>query len=363
MLRARVGVWRSMILFGRASPRQTSAGFGARLRQRRGRVNTGALPPCCMSRKARPSARARAAFTRHVPASNGGSRVMSAGAVSTTLRTGGARGDRAWPDASRSSGSQRSCAVIRECSCIKPRRGRSRCSRAIAVSTAEWSSARARCAAGCARRASGGSARAIATVNARRIWRRKGGSPASPESGSRPARRHALHGLDVVATLSATARRVGTGRVGRHGGDHRRECQGGAVRRDQRADRASRGPGAREGGRSRCARLSARAAAHYRRPHTIWLLADRATAHTDRQTQALAAQLHIQFVWLPKQAPELNAMDQLWRELKRVVAANRQAPNIAALATSAMLWVLMLSTTEARRKAGLLSRHYWLHDL
>jgi hypothetical protein len=49
---------------------------------------------------------------------------------------------------------------------------------------------------------------------------------------------------------------------------------------------------------------------------TVWLLADRATGHTDRQTQALADRLDIRFVWLPTQAPELNAMDQLWRELR-----------------------------------------------
>jgi hypothetical protein len=101
----------------------------------------------------------------------------------------------------------------------------------------------------------------------------------------------------------------------------------------------------------------------YRSRGTLWLLADRATAHTDRQTQALAEQLDIRFVWLPKQAPELNAMDQLWRQLKAVIAANRQAPTIAALAASAMLWVLMLSPTEARRKAGMLSPHFWLRDL
>ncbi len=98
----------------------------------------------------------------------------------------------------------------------------------------------------------------------------------------------------------------------------------------------------------------------YRSRSTIWLLADRASAHTDRQTQVLATQLDIRFLWLPKQAPELNAMDQLWRELKRVVAANRQAPNIDALATSAMLWVVLLTATEARRKAGMLSPHFWL---
>ena len=101
----------------------------------------------------------------------------------------------------------------------------------------------------------------------------------------------------------------------------------------------------------------------YRGHDTLWLLADRATGHTDRQTQALAERLAIRFVWLPKQAPELNAMDQLWRELKAVIAANRQAPTIAALAASAMLWVLMLSPTEARRKAGMLSPRFWLRDL
>jgi len=101
----------------------------------------------------------------------------------------------------------------------------------------------------------------------------------------------------------------------------------------------------------------------YRGRGTLWLLADRATGHTDRHTQALAERLDIRFVWLPTQAPELNAMDQLWRELKRVIAANRQAPTVAALATSAHLWVLMLSPAEARRKAGLLSPHFWLRDL
>lgn len=101
----------------------------------------------------------------------------------------------------------------------------------------------------------------------------------------------------------------------------------------------------------------------YRGRSTLWLLADRATGHTDRQTQALAERLNIRFLWLPMQAPELNAMDQLWRELKREIAANRQAPTVAALAASAQLWVLMLSPNDARRKAGLLSPHFWLRNL
>jgi DDE superfamily endonuclease len=73
----------------------------------------------------------------------------------------------------------------------------------------------------------------------------------------------------------------------------------------------------------------------YRRAGQIWLLADRASAHTAPQTLALAAQLRIRFLWLPKQAPELSPMDQLWRELKRLIAANRQAESIDALAADA----------------------------
>lgn len=101
----------------------------------------------------------------------------------------------------------------------------------------------------------------------------------------------------------------------------------------------------------------------YRRAGTIWLLADRASGHTAHATLALAARLRIRFLWLPKQAPELNAMDQLWRELKRLVAANRQASSVDALAADAARWTLALTARKARRKAGMLSKHFWLRDV
>jgi transposase len=101
----------------------------------------------------------------------------------------------------------------------------------------------------------------------------------------------------------------------------------------------------------------------YRRAGRIWLLADRASAHTAPQTLAVAAQLHIQFLWLPKQAPELSPMDQLWRELKRLIAANRQAESIDALADDAAEWLLTLTPQQARRKAGMTSERFWLKDL
>lgn len=56
-------------------------------------------------------------------------------------------------------------------------------------------------------------------------------------------------------------------------------------------------------------------------------------------------------------------MDQLWRELKRHVAANRQADSIAALASQAANWVLSLPARVARRKAGLCSPRFWLRKL
>src|SRR4051794_31040546 len=49
----------------------------------------------------------------------------------------------------------------------------------------------------------------------------------------------------------------------------------------------------------------------------------RLRGHTAQARLALAKELRIAFVWLPRQWPELNAMDQLWKELKRDVAANR----------------------------------------
>jgi transposase InsO family protein len=101
----------------------------------------------------------------------------------------------------------------------------------------------------------------------------------------------------------------------------------------------------------------------YRRAGTIWLFLDRASGHTAPATQRLAATLGIILLWLPKQHPELNPMDHLWRELKRLVAANRQAESIDALADDAAAWVLGLTTTAARRTAGMASDPFWLKRL
>jgi hypothetical protein len=56
-------------------------------------------------------------------------------------------------------------------------------------------------------------------------------------------------------------------------------------------------------------------------------------------------------------------MDHLWRHLKADLAANRQRPNIEALAEQAERWTLALSPQQALRKAGLLSKNCWLKSV
>lgn len=94
----------------------------------------------------------------------------------------------------------------------------------------------------------------------------------------------------------------------------------------------------------------------------VWLLLDKAPGHDAGRSEALAARLGIVLVWLPKQCSELNAMDHLWKELKRLMAANRQFPTIDDEADHAEQWVLGLTTQEALRKAGILSDDFWLKD-
>jgi hypothetical protein len=90
------------------------------------------------------------------------------------------------------------------------------------------------------------------------------------------------------------------------------------------------------------------------------LLLDEAPGHTAILSRALAAQLDIVFVWLPKQCSELNAMDQPWKELKGDLAANRQFRNIAEAVDYAERWVLKLTDNQALQKAGVCSKSYWL---
>jgi DDE superfamily endonuclease len=99
---------------------------------------------------------------------------------------------------------------------------------------------------------------------------------------------------------------------------------------------------------------------HYRAGQPLWLLLDKASCHMAAGSLALAAQVDMTLLWLPRQCSELNAMDHLWRHLKADLAANRQRPTMDALAEQPEAWVLALSPQQTLRKAGLLSKNCWL---
>lgn len=76
--------------------------------------------------------------------------------------------------------------------------------------------------------------------------------------------------------------------------------------------------------------------------------------------EALAA-AGVTVAWLPFRSPELNPCADLWRHLKRLIAANRVYPTVDELAERAVEWLTGLTAEQTRRLAGLLSSKFaWL---
>lgn len=94
----------------------------------------------------------------------------------------------------------------------------------------------------------------------------------------------------------------------------------------------------------------------------LWLLLDKAPCHDAARSQQLAVRLGVELLWLPKQCPELNAMDQLFKDLKRLITANRQFGTIDEEADYAEHWIMTLTARQALRKASVLSDDFWLKD-
>lgn len=100
-------------------------------------------------------------------------------------------------------------------------------------------------------------------------------------------------------------------------------------------------------------------ARHYHgRP--VALLLDEDSSHTARASQALATELGIRLLWLPKRCPELNGMEHLWGHGKDHICANRQYDDLDAEVERFIAYLQGLSNREARRQAGLLSKDFWL---
>lgn len=74
----------------------------------------------------------------------------------------------------------------------------------------------------------------------------------------------------------------------------------------------------------------------------------------------MAKDLNIVLLFLPRQSPELNPMDHLWKEAKRARSASRQYDTIDEHARQVEDWIQNLTPRQTLRKAGILSKNFWL---
>lgn len=103
---------------------------------------------------------------------------------------------------------------------------------------------------------------------------------------------------------------------------------------------------------------------HYR-PHyrPLMLILDEHPSHTAEVSRALADELNILLVFLPKRSPHLNPMDHLWRFAKAAICANRQYRDLDEQVARVLLYLFAMPPREALLKAGILSSHFWLRNL
>jgi len=95
----------------------------------------------------------------------------------------------------------------------------------------------------------------------------------------------------------------------------------------------------------------------------IVLILDEDTSHTAKSSVALAQQLNITLLWLPKRSPELNPMDTLWGQAKDLLLANRQYADIDKQAARFVVYLKSVSDKEALRLSGVLSGKFWLRSV
>jgi DDE superfamily endonuclease len=90
------------------------------------------------------------------------------------------------------------------------------------------------------------------------------------------------------------------------------------------------------------------------------LFEDRAGQHTAPASLWWAAQLWIEVRLLPRATPELNAMDHLWRHVKRDALGDRPTESIDRSAERACEQILAMCPQDRLRQAGVLSGNFWL---
>jgi transposase len=90
----------------------------------------------------------------------------------------------------------------------------------------------------------------------------------------------------------------------------------------------------------------------------IW---DNAPPHMPHRVRDAAAAAGITIAFLPFRSPELMPLEELWRGLKAIVAANRCYDSLTDLVDRALAWLDGMSDAERHRRCGLQSSKYqWL---
>jgi transposase len=90
----------------------------------------------------------------------------------------------------------------------------------------------------------------------------------------------------------------------------------------------------------------------------IW---DNAPPHHPHRVRDAARETGITLAFLPFRSPELMPLEELWRGLKAVVAANRCYASLEDLADRAVDWLDAMPDAERHRRCGLQSSKYqWL---
>jgi hypothetical protein len=92
----------------------------------------------------------------------------------------------------------------------------------------------------------------------------------------------------------------------------------------------------------------------------VAVLLDRASRHTAANSKGLAAELDIHLHWLPSRCVSVNPMDRLGEAGKETICANKQHASIDYQAQFFPKYLLSLSPQEAFRRAGILSKKFWL---
>jgi hypothetical protein len=92
----------------------------------------------------------------------------------------------------------------------------------------------------------------------------------------------------------------------------------------------------------------------------IVLFEDRAGQHTASDSLLWAECLGIEVRLLPRATPELNAMDTLWKQVKRGALGDRPTKSIDQSAEGACEHILAMRPHDRLRQAGVLSGNFWL---